>query len=175
MKAPIKEQTDRTEALGSGFGAQTTGEEALGGRDLRGKVAVVTGGHSGIGLETTRVLSKARAVVVGARDVKKARANLEKIGNAEVIPFDLASPSTIDSFAAAFLKSNRPLDILIHNAGISGPPLTRDERGYEMQFATNHLGHFQLTERLLEIAQEIRPCARRSLLFHPPPGCRNGL
>jgi len=54
----------------------------------------------------------------------------------------------MDSFADAFLKSNRPLDILIHNAGLSGPPLTRDERGYEIQFATNHLGHFQLTERL---------------------------
>jgi NAD(P)-dependent dehydrogenase (short-subunit alcohol dehydrogenase family) len=61
---------------------------------------------------------------------------------------DLASPGSIDSFADAFLKSDRPLDILIHNAGISGPPLTRDERGYEIQFATNHLGHFRLTERL---------------------------
>src|SRR5215472_1909216 len=77
------EQTndDRTKPLGSGFGAQTTGEEALGGRNLREKVALVTGGHSGIDLETKRVLSKAGAtVVVGARDVKKARANLEKIG-----------------------------------------------------------------------------------------------
>ena len=84
--------TTEQKPLGSGFGAQTTGEEALGGRDLRGKVAVVTGGHSGIGLQTTRVLSKAgAAVVVGARDIKKARANLAKIGNAEVIPLDLAS------------------------------------------------------------------------------------
>ena len=65
-----------------------------------------------------------------------------------MIPLDLASPSSIDSFANAFLKSNRPLHILIHNAGISRPPLTRHERGYEIQFATNHLGHFQLTERL---------------------------
>jgi NAD(P)-dependent dehydrogenase (short-subunit alcohol dehydrogenase family) len=104
--------TTERKPLGSGFGTQTTGEEALGGRELRGKVALVTGGHSGIGLETTRVLSKARAVVVvGARDVKKARVNLEKIGKAEVIPLDLASPSSIDSFAAAFLKSNRPLDM----------------------------------------------------------------
>ena len=92
---------------GSGFGAQTTGEEVLGGRDLRGKVALVTGGHSGIGLETTRVLSKAgAAVVVGARDVERARANLAKIGNAEVLPLDLASPSSIDSFADAH---ERPL------------------------------------------------------------------
>ena len=66
------------------------------------------------------------------------------------MPLDLASPRSIDGFADVFLKSNRPLDILIHDAGISGPPLTRDERGYESQFATNHLGHFQLTERLWE-------------------------
>jgi NAD(P)-dependent dehydrogenase (short-subunit alcohol dehydrogenase family) len=112
--------TTEQKPLGSGFGAQTTGEEALGGRDLRGKVALVTGGHSGIGLETTRVLSKAgAAVVVGARDVERARANLAKIGNAEVLPLDLASPSSIDSFADAFLKSRRPLDILDHTRGTS--------------------------------------------------------
>ena len=67
--------------LGSGFGARTTGEEALGGRDLRGKVAIVTGGHSGIGLETTRVLSKVwAAVVVGARDVEKPGPIWQKSG-----------------------------------------------------------------------------------------------
>lgn len=141
--------TTEQKPLGSGFGAQTTGEEALGGRDLRGRVAVVTGGHSGIGLETTRVLAKAgAAVVVGARNVEKARANVATIDNTEVIALDLASPRSIDSFAAAFLRANRPLHMFIHNAGISGPPLTRDERGYEIQFATNHLGHFQLTQRL---------------------------
>lgn len=135
--------------LGSGFGAQTTAEEALGGRDLSGKVAIVTGGHSGIGLETTRVVAKAGAtVIVGARDVEKAKANLAGIKNTEVIQLDLGSPNSIDRFADEFLKSNRQLDIMIHNAGVSGPPLTRDERGYEIQFATNHLGHFQLTARL---------------------------
>jgi NAD(P)-dependent dehydrogenase (short-subunit alcohol dehydrogenase family) len=141
--------TTEQKPLGSGFGAQTTGEEALGGRDLHGTVAIVTGGHSGIGLETTRILSRAGAtVVVGARDVKKAAANLAGIRNMEVAPLDLASANSIDRFAESFLKSNRPLGILIHNAGLSGPPLTRDEREYEIQFATNHLGHFQLTARL---------------------------
>jgi NAD(P)-dependent dehydrogenase (short-subunit alcohol dehydrogenase family) len=168
--------TTEQKPLGSGFGAQTTGEEVLGGRDLRGRVVLVTGGHSDIGLETTRVLSKARAaVVVGARDVKKATANPAKIGNAEAIPLDLASPSSIDGFADAFLKSNRPLDILSHNAGLSGPPLTRDERGYEIQFSTNHLGHFQLTPETMEPAQESRQCTRRSLLFRRPPRRRRGL
>src|SRR6267143_1541446 len=68
--------------------------------------------------------------------------------NVEVIPLDLASPGSIDRFAGEFLTTNRALDMLIHNAGLSGPPLTRDDRGYEIRFATNHLGDFQLTARL---------------------------
>ncbi len=159
--------TTEQKPLGSGFGAQSTAEEVLGGRDLRRKVALVTGGHSGIGLETTRVLAKAGAVVVvGARDVERAKANLATIGNAEVFALDLASPKSIDRFANAFLTSNRSLDLLIHNAGISGPPLTRDERGYELQFSTNHLGHFQLTQRLwsaLEQASAARVVAYSSI------------
>jgi NAD(P)-dependent dehydrogenase (short-subunit alcohol dehydrogenase family) len=147
--------TTEQKPLGSGFGAQTTADEVLRGHDLRGKIAVVTGGHSGIGLETTRALAKAGAtVVVGARDIAKARANLAAIGNTEVIALELASPRSIDGFADAFASSRRPLHILIHNAGISGPPLTRDERGYEIQFATNHLGHFQLTRQLWSALQE---------------------
>jgi NAD(P)-dependent dehydrogenase (short-subunit alcohol dehydrogenase family) len=135
--------------LGSGFGPRTTAEEVLAGRNLQGKIAIVTGGHSGLGFETTRVLSKASAtVIVGARDVEKAKMNVAQIRNVEVIPLDLASSGSIDRFAGEFLRTKRALDILIHNAGLSGPPLTRDERGYEIQFATNHLGHFQLTARL---------------------------
>jgi NAD(P)-dependent dehydrogenase (short-subunit alcohol dehydrogenase family) len=68
--------------------------------------------------------------------------------NVEVSQLDLASPSSIDRFANQFLSSNRALDLLINNAGIMATPLMRDDRGYEMQFATNHLGHFQLTARL---------------------------
>ena len=133
----------------SGFGPKTTGEEALAGRDLRGKVAIVTGGHAGLGLETTRVLSNAGATVVtGSRDPKKAEMAVAGMKNVEVGQLDLASPSSIDQFAGEFLRSNRPLDLLINNAGIMATPLMRDERGYEMQFATNHLGHFQLTARL---------------------------
>ena len=115
----------------------------------------MTGGHSGIGLETTRVLAKAGAIViVGARDVEKARTNLQQMKNVEVKRLDLSSPASIDRFADEFLKSHQALDILINNAGISGPPLTRDERGYEMQFATNHLGHFQLTAGLWSVLKK---------------------
>jgi len=135
--------------LPSGLGARTTAAEALGGADLGGKVAIVTGGHVGLGLETTRVLSNAGAtVVVGSRDVQRAQLAVATMKNVEVGQLDLASPDSIDRFASEFLKSNRTLDLLINNAGVMATPLTRDERGYELQFATNHLGHFQLAARL---------------------------
>jgi NAD(P)-dependent dehydrogenase (short-subunit alcohol dehydrogenase family) len=143
--------------LPSGFGRETTAEEALAESDLRGKVAIATGGHGGIGLETTRVLSNAGAtVVIGSRDPKKARMAVAKMKNVEVGRLDLASPNSIDRFANEFLNSNRALDLLINNAGIMATPLTRDERGYELQFATNHLGHFQLTARLWEALKKSR-------------------
>jgi NAD(P)-dependent dehydrogenase (short-subunit alcohol dehydrogenase family) len=135
----------------SGFGPRTTAEEALAGHDLPGKVAIVTGGHAGLGLETTRVLSNAGAtVVIGARDPQRAQMAVAGMKNVEVGQLDLASPRSIDRFASGFLDSNRALDLLINNAGIMATPLMRDDRGYELQFATNHLGHFQLTASLWE-------------------------
>ncbi|MBS0386016.1 MAG: SDR family NAD(P)-dependent oxidoreductase, partial [Proteobacteria bacterium] len=135
--------------LPSGYGMRTEAREALGGRDLRGKVAIVTGGYSGLGLETTKALAGAGAtVIVPARTPEKARAALAGIANVEQAALDLADPASIDAFANAFLRSGRKLDILINNAAIMASPLTRDARGYEAQFATNHLGHFQLTARL---------------------------
>lgn len=137
--------------LHSGFGPQTTAQEALAGCDLSGKTAIVTGGHGGIGLETTRALSNAGAkVIVGARSVKKAQDNLSAIENIEVIQLDLADPQSIDQFAADFLKTNQKLDILINNAGVANPSVIKDHRGFDSQFATNYLGHFQLTVRLWE-------------------------
>src|SRR6202051_4162112 len=92
--------------LPSGYGPRTTAEEALAGRDLRGKVAVVTGGHAGLGLETTRVLSNAgAAVVIGSRDSKKAQMAVAKMKNVEVGQLDLASPNSIARFAHEFLGS----------------------------------------------------------------------
>jgi NAD(P)-dependent dehydrogenase (short-subunit alcohol dehydrogenase family) len=141
----------------SGYGPRTTAEEALAGRDLRGKVAIVTGGHAGLGLETTRVLSNAGAtVVIGSRDPKKAQMAVAKMKSVEVGQLDLASPNSIDRFTNEFLNSNRALDLLINNAGIMATPLMRDERGYELQFATNHLGHFQLTAGLWEALKKSR-------------------
>ncbi|GGG72652.1 oxidoreductase [Paenibacillus radicis (ex Gao et al. 2016)] len=133
----------------SGFGPQSTAQEALGGRDLSGKTVIVTGGYSGIGLETTRVLAEAGAtVIVPARTLEKAKASLDGIPRVELEELDLLDPASIDAFAQRFLDSGRALDILVNNAGIMAAPLVRDARGYESQFATNHLGHFQLTARL---------------------------
>lgn len=133
----------------SGYGMRTDASDALGGRRLNGKVAIVTGGYSGIGVETTKALAGAGAtVVVPARTPDKARAALAGISNVEQAALDLADPGSIDAFANDFVRSGRKVDILINNAAIMASPLMRDARGYEAQFATNHLGHFQLTARL---------------------------
>src|SRR5262249_60915573 len=130
----------------SGFGPQTTASEVLDGVDLRGTIAIVTGGYSGVGLETTRALGEAGAtVIVPARSAEKARSAMKSITRVELEQMELMDPPSIDAFAHRFLDSRRPLHVLINNAGIMAPPLTRDARGYESQFATNHLGHFQLT------------------------------
>jgi NAD(P)-dependent dehydrogenase (short-subunit alcohol dehydrogenase family) len=133
----------------SGFGRNTTAAEALASADLSGKLVMITGGYSGIGLEAARVFSAAgAALVVPARDVAKAHAALRAFPRTEIHPMDLADPGSIDSFARDFIASGRTLDLLIANAGIMATPLAHDARGYERQFATNHLGHFQLTARL---------------------------
>ncbi len=133
----------------SGFNSTATASEVIKGIDLRGKVAIVTGGNTGIGLETTRVLGAAGAtVIVPARDIEKAKRNLDGFAHVEVEPMDLMSPESIDAFADRFLASGRALDLLINNAGIMWVPLRRDSRGIESQLATNYLAQFQLTARL---------------------------
>ncbi|RKH89551.1 SDR family NAD(P)-dependent oxidoreductase [Corallococcus sp. AB045] len=141
--------TTKQQPLNSGFSATTTAREALGNTRLDGTVAIVTGGYAGIGLETTRTLHAAGAtVIVPARTPDKARAALAGLERVELEPLDLIDPASIDAFASRFIASGRPLHLLINNAGIMASPLTRDARGFESQFATNHLGHFQLTARL---------------------------
>jgi NAD(P)-dependent dehydrogenase (short-subunit alcohol dehydrogenase family) len=142
--------TQKQHPIGSGFTAASTTDEVLKGIDLSGTNVIVTGGHVGLGLETTRALSKAGAsVTVGSRNPDRAAPALAGIERVEVGQLDLLDPTSIDAFAARYLDSGRPLHILINNAGIMGGPLFRDARGYESQFATNHLGHFQLTLGLL--------------------------
>ncbi|MDJ1482239.1 SDR family NAD(P)-dependent oxidoreductase [Cytophagaceae bacterium YF14B1] len=135
--------------VGSGFNAKSTTTEVIKGIDLSGKIAIVTGGNTGIGLETTRTLAAAGAtVIVPARDIEKAKRNLEGVDNVELEPMDLMNPDSIDAFAKKFIDSGRPLHLLINNAGIMWVPLRRDNRGIESQLATNYLAQFQLTARL---------------------------
>ncbi|MFD8809793.1 SDR family NAD(P)-dependent oxidoreductase, partial [Streptomyces sp. NPDC059597] len=135
--------------IGSGFGADTTADEVLHGIDLTGKLAIVTGGYSGLGLETTRALTKAGAhVVVPARRPDVAREALADLDGVEVDELDLGDLESVRGFAERFLASGRTVDILIDNAGIMAFPETRVGPGWETQFATNHLGHYALVNRL---------------------------
>lgn len=142
-------QGAQQQPIGSGFNAKSTTHDVIQNIDLTGKVAIVTGGNTGIGLETTKVLAAAGAtVIVPARDIEKAKKNLEGIANVEIAAMDLMSPTSIDAFAENFIASGRPLHLLINNAGIMWVPLRRDERGIESQLATNYLAVFQLTSGL---------------------------
>lgn len=136
--------------IGFGFGASTTASSVICGIDLSGKIAIVTGGSSGIGIETTRALRTAGAqVIVPARDPDRAATQLQGIDGVEIEEMDLIDPASIDAFAQRFLATGSPLHILVNSAGRGGvPQLSRDKRGYEWCFATNHLGHFQLAVRL---------------------------
>ena len=134
------------------FTAQSTAAEVVAGIDLAGRRVIVTGGASGIGVETARALAGAGAeVTLAVRDTTAGERAAEDIvattGNKEVLvaPLDLADQSSVRSFAAGW---EGPLHILVNNAGVMAPPLTRTPEGWELQFATNHLGHFELATRL---------------------------
>ena len=127
--------------------------------DLTGKLVVVTGGNSGIGLETARRLAAAgAAVVLAVRNPDKGAVAVADIGRTNpgtevtACRLDLASLSSIEACANEMLGSGRPIDILVNNAGVMAVPtrhLTED--GFELQLGTNHLGHFALTGRLLPL------------------------
>ncbi|MFW2349815.1 oxidoreductase [Qipengyuania sp.] len=136
--------------IDSPFGYRSTAREVVEDIDLSGKTVVVTGGYSGIGTETVRAMAGAGArIIVGARRPDQAHDVLDGMdGDITILPLDLSDPASIDGFAGAIGGATDAIDILINNAAIMASPLARDARGYEMQFATNHLGHFQLTARL---------------------------
>ncbi len=141
--------THKQHPIGTPFPPASTADEVLAGADLTGRNAIVTGGHAGIGLEVTRALARAGAsVTVGARDPDRAADALAGIERVAVRRLDLVDPRSVEAFATGWLDGARPLHILVNGAGASGGP-ERDTRGYETQFATNHLGHFQLTMALL--------------------------
>jgi len=139
--------------IGSGFHAKSEAAEILAGKDLSGKVALVTGGYSGIGLETTRALSKAGAkVYVPVRTPAKAEENLAGIdGEVIVDAMDLADLASVRAYVDAVAARESTLDLLINNAGIMACPESRVGNNWESQFAVNHLGHFVLTTGLLPL------------------------
>jgi NAD(P)-dependent dehydrogenase (short-subunit alcohol dehydrogenase family) len=138
----------------SPFHARSTALDVVSGLDLTGRSAIVTGGGAGIGLETARALASAGAgVTLAVRNAEQGRASAERLraetGNPaiDVGALDLADLPGVRRFAAAW--GDRPLHLLVNNAGVMACPLARTPQGWESQFATNHLGHFALTTALL--------------------------
>jgi len=133
-------------------GAAATAAEILRGVDLSGKVALVTGASGGLGLETARSLAAAGATVcLAARDAAKTEAAVAELRRAvegaalESLSLDLASLASVRTAAGTLRSRHDRLDLLINNAGVMATPLGRTADGFEMQFGTNHLGHFLLT------------------------------
>ena len=161
------------------YGPTTTAAEIVANVDLHGKRAVVTGASSGIGVETARALASTGAeVTLAVRNLEAGRKVADEIAEKlpsgaagpQVAPLDLADPASVAAFVRGW---SGPLHILVNNAGVMAlPKLTRTPAGYEMQFATNHLGHFALTtglHRWLAAADGARVVAVSSIghLFGP--------
>ncbi len=129
--------------------------------DQTGRVAIVTGANSGIGYETARMLAlKGAHVVLACRSAERGRAAVglivaqEPPGRVELSVLDLSDLDSIAAFAERFVATHDRLDLLINNAGVMVPPFSRTRQGFEMQFGTNHLGHFALTGRLLPLLRK---------------------
>jgi NAD(P)-dependent dehydrogenase (short-subunit alcohol dehydrogenase family) len=137
---------------------ETTTDEVLEGVDLRGKIAVVTGASTGLGLETARALASVGAqVVLAGRDSSRidaaAATILEREPNAmlEQGALDLASLDSVRAFAAWYGDHHDRLHLLVNNAGVMYTPFEHTAEGFEMQFGTNHVGHFLLTGLLVPL------------------------
>ncbi len=148
--------TPQPAPITSAYGARTTALEAASGLSLKGRNAMVTGGASGLGLETACALASAGAnVTLAVRNLEQGSAAAAAIRQefagaaVSVAKLDLADLATVRQLAADWLAGGKALDILINNAAIMACPLTRTAQGWEAQFATNHLGHFALTTALL--------------------------
>ncbi len=142
------------------FGATSTTEEVLSGIDLHGKRILVTGVSAGLGVETARSLAAHGAHILGtARDLAKAEVATAQIrrdagangGSFELIELDLARLASVRNCADQLLRKGEPLDVIIANAGVMATPFSYTTDHFEMQFGTNHLGHFALVNRIAEL------------------------
>lgn len=143
--------SEQQQPLETGFGSKPEASEVMSGIDLSGKVALVTGGYSGIGVETVRALTDAGAkVFVPSRDVDRAVNNLDGIIPADQIGFmDLADLPSVKRFGETFTGNHAKIDLAIFNAGVMACPLGRTQQGLEWQLGVNHVGHFTLLQTLL--------------------------
>jgi len=147
------------------FGATSTTDEVLEGRNLKGKRILITGVSAGLGIETARALVAHGANVVGtARDLIKAKTATEIVrmsaattntngGNFELVELDLTSLASVRTCTDKLLTDAEPFDLVIANAGVMATPFGRTSDGFETQFATNHLGHFVLVNRIVPLMQ----------------------
>lgn len=144
--------------VNSPFHAKSTALEVVRGADLSGKYAIVTGGYSGIGVETVRALVAAGAeVLVPARDMAKAKDALKEFGaKVAVAAMDLSDLPSVRKFARDAVATGRAVHLLINNAGVMACPETRVGPGWELQFATNHIGHFALTNDLAPLLKKAK-------------------
>ena len=140
----------------SGFHSKTNADEIIKGIDITNKTAIVTGGYSGIGLETTRALVNAGAkVIIPAKRTEIACKNLEGIvPNEDIVEMNLENLNSVKKFTEDFKENFKKLDLLINNAGIMACPETRIGNNWESQFAVNHIGHFLLTKELMSTMAE---------------------
>src|SRR5229473_3431003 len=145
------------------FGATSTTEEVLAGVNLHGKRILVTGVSAGIGVETARSLAAHGAQVVGAaRNLAKAKTATAQalkegtfnVGTFELIELDLADLKSVRRCADALLAKGEPFDVVIANAGVMATPFGHTADGFEMQFGTNHLGHFVLVNRIAPLIRK---------------------
>ena len=139
--------------IDSGFNSKSNAHEITKDVDLNGKIAIVTGGYSGIGLETTRELvSSGAEVIIPAKRTDVAIKNLEGIVPKEnVIEMDLSDLNSVKNFTDGYKENFNRLDLLINNAGIMACPETRIGNNWESQIAVNHFGHFLLTKELMDM------------------------
>lgn len=158
----------------SGFGYASTAEEVTEGLDLRGKTVLITGVNSGLGEESARVLAKRGARIVGAaRDIAKATAAVKNLGpDAVPVACELSEPSSVRAAVKSLKEQGITFDVLLCNAGIMALPKREILHGQELQFLTNHLGHFILVTGLLD---QLSPKARVVILSSAahqatPPG-----
>ena len=139
--------------INSGFSNQSEPKDILKNIDLHNKVAIVTGGYSGIGLETTKALVAAGAnVIIPAKRPEIANQNLNGVvSETNIIKMDLGNLNSVKNFTNSFKENFNTLSLLINNAGIMACPETRVGDNWESQFAINHIGHFLLTRELMNI------------------------